>query len=137
MLSNSAASVSGAVTRGQDAARAASNAGQGKSAQIAAGVGGFMSGLGAGITQSTFGGREEAKAVKSAASGRTTANVSCDAEGNIKPSASVTYDAQGNIVSKSMNGDFTKPSSSGQNLSQEANNSAGNKANSYAHPNKK
>lgn len=140
MLSNSAATVSGAITRGQDAARAASNAGQGKSAQVAAGVGGFMSGLGAGIAQSTFGGREEAKAVKSAASGRTTSNVECDSEGNIKPSASVTYDAQGNVINKSLNGNFTKPSnseSSGQNSSPRANNSAGNSGNNYAHPNKK
>lgn len=110
MLSNSAATVSGAITRGQDAARAASNAGQGKSAQIAAGLGGFMSGLGAGVVQSTFGGREEAKAVNSAASGRTTSTVECDANGNLKPSASVTYDSQGNIVSKSMNNNFAKPS---------------------------
>lgn len=105
---NTAATIGGAVTRAQDAGNAqkAANAANGVSSSkgvAMAQLGGFAKGIGAGIMQGTFGGREEAKAVSQAASGRSTSNVDTDGAGNLKPSATVTRDAQGNIVSMSRN----------------------------------
>ena len=115
-VANTAATVGGAVTRAQDAGNAqkAANAASGVSSSkgvAAAQIGGFMKGIGAGLMQGTVGGREEAKAVGQAASGRSTSSVETDGAGNLKPHATVTRDSQGNIVS--MSRDSTKPLGSG------------------------
>lgn len=119
-VANTTATVAGAVQRGADAYRAASNA---NSATVAAGgsvnamapigtaLKNFSAGIGAGITESTFGGMEEAKRVSSAASGRHTGLESVDENGNPTSSqARVTRDREGNVINPKGNDGGSKNS---------------------------
>lgn len=101
---NTGAAVAGGVQRGMDAVKAAKAAnaaavaagGKPTASPLSAGLKGFGAGVAAGACESMFGGMEEAKRVKRAASGRETSNVS--SEGLQSPGYQVTKNANGDII---------------------------------------